>query len=164
MMKISTCQPYHAQIVSSRLIHMPDGKSVFKIYFVSIIGRDSPQKYEWAHSAYTREQFEQDLQGTTCKGIGFVIAFPHITKVFRFSPVNETVLDVSEYRTQTWQPLDCSRGDGSHEFACYAETIIASQEHTAWANAANLDEYLGSRCHQSDFPVIRHDKLADYWN
>ena len=65
---------------------MPDGKSVFKIHYISIMGRDKPELYEWEHSPFTQLDFEQFFLSGAHEGIGFVTAFPHISKIFRFSP------------------------------------------------------------------------------
>ncbi|MCJ7433362.1 MAG: hypothetical protein MUO77_07735 [Anaerolineales bacterium] len=45
-MQISTCRPYHAKAVGQNLLQIPDGKSVFKGYYLSIMGRDKPEEYE----------------------------------------------------------------------------------------------------------------------
>jgi len=57
-MQIAACKTYHAQSAGTRVLRMPDGKSVFKIYFVSIVGRDKPEDYEWLYSLYTQDEFE----------------------------------------------------------------------------------------------------------
>ncbi len=49
----------------------------------------------------------------------------------------ETILDVSEFDTDGMTPRDCARDDGSHEFACYAEAVLAADEYRAWAKATN---------------------------
>lgn len=162
-MLMTPCRPYHGRTHHSKIITMPNPKSVFKIYYISIIGRDQPELYEWEHCPLSPEQFEETLRSGPHEGIGFIIAFPHITKVFRFSPGAETVLDVSEFQTTGMRPKDGSRGDGSHEFACYAESMIAADEHEAWAKAATIEEYLAFRLARLDFPVTSQTKLADYW-
>jgi hypothetical protein len=162
-MLIQNCKSYHAQTVGQRLLKMPDGKSVFKLYYLSINRRDRPEQYEWGHCRQTQPDFEKNfLAGGYC-GLGFVTAFPHVTKIFRFSPYAETSLDVSEFQTDGMRPLDCTRDDGSHEFACYAETVIAAAEHAAWAVAATVEQYLSFRCAQVDFQIANHQKLAAYW-
>ena len=87
-----------------------------------------------------------------------------ITKVFRYAPEVETVVDVRELHTATLDEMDCNRGDQYHEFACYAESLIAADEYRAWAKANSVDEYLQFRCSLSDFPIVNHNKLSDYWN
>ena len=142
---------------------MSDGKSVFKIYYISIVGRDRPEQYEWEQSPHTQADFEKAFLTGKHEGVGFVIAFPHVTKVFRFSPGAETVLDVREFDTAGMRPKDCSRSDGSHEFACYAESVISAAEYEAWASATAIDAYFAFRCHRTDFPVVSNTKLAAYW-
>ncbi len=162
-MNIAKCRTYHACLANQNVLRLPDGKSVFKIYYLSIIGRDKPEAYEWAHSPLNQKDLEMRILSSGHGGIGFITSFPHITKIFRFSPKNETVLDISEYHTENLQPMDFSRGDGTHEFACFAESVISAEEYQAWASAKTVDEYLAFRCQQTDFPVVSHTKLADYW-
>jgi hypothetical protein len=163
-LSIAECRPYHAQASGQSLLRMPDHQSVFKIYYLSVVGRDNPAQYEWKFCPLSKEDFEKALIQHGLEGIGFVTAFPHVTKIFRFSPYKETILDVSEFRTPDLQPLDYAHGDGTHEFACYAETLIAAAEYTAWAGAESVDQYLAFRYHQADFPVRSETKLAAYWN
>ena len=162
-MHIAECKPYHAQTIGQNILRMPDGKSVFKIYYLSVIERNRPEEYEWQYSPCTQEHFEKTFLGGDHEGLGFVIAFPHVAKIFRFSPGQETLLDVSEFHTGAMRPRDCSRKDGSHEFACYAEAVIAAAEYGAWARAKTIEEYLAFKCDKSDFPVVSHVKLATYW-
>ena len=162
-MEIAACRPYHAQTVGQNVLRMPDGKSVFKVYYLSIIGRDQPERYEWQHHHRTQAAFEEAFLSGGHQGLGFAIAFPHVAKIFRFSPYMETILDVGEFDTKGMLPRDSSRGDTTHEFACYAEAIIAAEEYGAWAKAATVEEYLAFRCEQADFPVARNTKLAGYW-
>ncbi|MDA0745434.1 MAG: hypothetical protein O2954_02890 [bacterium] len=162
-MKIATCRSYHGITSSVNLLHMPDGKSAFKIYYLSIIGRDKPELYEWEHCAPSTEQFEETFRASSHEGIGFITAFPHITKVFRFSPVMETVMDITEMNTNDLEVRDCPRDDEYHEFACYAEAVIAAEEYHAWAKATSVDEYLKFRCTIEDFPVASNTKLATHW-
>jgi hypothetical protein len=162
-MQISACRPYHAQAVGQNLLQMPDGKSAFKVYYISVIGRDKPELYEWKHLSWTQASFEKTFLVGGHEGVGFVTAFPHVTKIFRFSPYGETILDVLEYSTKDMQRKDCSRADTSHEFACYAEALIAADEYRAWARAKTVEEYLSFRCSLTDFPVVGNTKLAAYW-
>jgi len=143
---------------------MPDGKSVFKVYYISVIGRDRPELYEWQRSPRTTADFERMFVAGGHEGVGFVICFPHVTKVYRFSPEGETILDVREFDTESMTDRDCSRSDGYHELACYAEAAIAADEYRAWARAATVEEYLAFRSDAADFPVVSNDKLAAYWN
>lgn len=162
-MRIAACRPYHAQTVGRTIVRMPDGKSVFRIHYLSIVGRDKPERYEWQHCPLTQDNFETAFRLGGHEGIGFVTAFPHVTKVFRFSPYMETVMDVREFHAEDMRPLDSARGDGSREFACYAEAIIAAEEYHAWARAATVEEYLAHEGGKTDFPVFSNAKLALYW-
>ena len=163
-MKIVACKPYHAKRVDYRVFRMPDGRSVYKVYFLSIVGRDAPERYEWQHCGFTLDQFELEFRNGGYEGVGFVTAFTHITKVFRFSPLMETVMDVSEDDTRGLHRHDCSRGDGTHEFACYAEAMIAADEYAAWAKARTVEEYLPFLCPLNDFPVLSNIKMSEYWS
>lgn len=162
-MQIAACKPYHARLAGKKLLRMPDGRSVFKLYFLSIVGRDQPERYEWQRSPLRPEAFEQKLLSAPLSGVGFIIAFPHVCKVFRFSPQGETTLDVLEFNTPDLSARDSTRGDGSHEFACYAEAVIAADEYLAWAAAASVTAYLESFSAAEDFPVAENQKLARYW-
>ena len=161
-MLITPCRPYHSRTVRAGLLGMPDGKSTFKAYYVSIIGRDDPAKYEWEHSPVRIDDFAAQFTATGCPGIGFITAFPHITKVFRFAPAMETVLHVQAYNTADLSPLDLSRDEGYLEFACYAEAAIAADEYHAWAKAKTVEEYLQYLSSFVDGPVKSHTKFAEY--
>lgn len=163
-MQISPCRMYHAQTVGRSLLRMPDGKSQFKIYYISVIGRDKPELYEWRRCPRTHADFENAFLPGNHEGIGFAIVFPHVTKIYRFSPEGETILDVREFDTDGMTDRDCSRSGGYHEFACYAEAAIAADEYRAWAEAATVEEYLAFRTDASDFPVVNNAKLAAHWN
>jgi hypothetical protein len=162
-MNIAVCNPYHAVLSGWTLKKMPDQKSLFKLYYLSVIGRDRPEAYEWDHCPISQPEFEQVFTCGGHEGIGFVTAFPQITKIFRFSPQKETILDVQVFRTATMEPLEMGRGDGWGEFACYAEATIAAAEYQAWAKAASVKNYLDFRCRVEDFPVVNPAKLGFYW-
>ena len=162
-MQIAACRAYHGRTVGQDLLRMPDGRSAFKVYYISVVGRDKPELFEWQHCSCTRDCFAKAFLAGGYEGIGFVMAFPHVTKIFRFSPGMETILDVREFHTEGMRQMDCSRGDGYHEFACYAEAAIAADEYRAWANATTVEEYLTFRSHAADFPVASNTKLAEYW-
>ena len=162
-MKISPCKPYRSRTVDRRLCRLPDGKSAFKIYVVSIVGRDEPARYEWGLGPLSPADFEKKLLDSGLAGIGFVVAFPHIAKIFRFAPAMETVLHVRAFRPATLQPQDLGRDEGFVEFACYAEAAIAADEYHAWAKARTVEEYLEFRSGFADGPVAAEAKLAHYW-
>jgi hypothetical protein len=162
-MRIEACRIYHAKTAGRTVLRMPDGKSVFKLYYISVIGRPQPERFEWDRAPRTQREFEAAFLTGGHEGIGFVLAFPHVTKIYRFSPEMETILDVREFDTEGMTPRDCSRSDGYHELACYAEAVIAADEYHAWGAAASVEEYLGFQSDAADFPVASHTKLAAYW-
>lgn len=159
-MIVKPCRPYHGVDAGRTLVRMPDGRSAFKIYYVSIVGRDQPERYEWDRSDFTREAFEARFVRSGLSGIGFVTAFPHITKVFSFAPAMETVLHVQARETRTLEPMGLDRGDGWVEFACYAEAALAADEYRAWAGELTVDAYLESFSSEQDWPIADHAKLA----
>ncbi len=163
-MQVKACRTYHGKQVGRALLRMPDGKSAFKVYYISVIGRDTPELFEWRRCPRTPRDFEAAFLAGGHEGIGFVLAFPHVTKIFRFSPGAETILDVREFHTEGMRPMDCSRDGGYHEFACYAEAAIAAEEYRAWADAPSVEAYLASSSEIADFPIVSNTKLADYWN
>jgi len=163
VMHVKPCRPYHARTVRRQLCALPDGKSVFKLYFISIIGRDDPGRCEWEHAAISPEDFERDFIELGMEGVGFVTAFPHIVKVFRFAPSSETVLHVRAFHTTDLKPLDLGRQDSYVEFACYAEAAIAADEYHAWARAGSVAQYLEYASDFVDGPIADAAKMAAYW-
>ena len=163
-MNISPCNPYHAIIEDCRNLQLADGKSIFKVYFVSIVDRPTPEKFQWNLNSLTKDQAMDWLRSLDLEGIGFITAFPHITKIFRISPQNETLVNVAAFNTQTGQPLSLERPEGYTEFACLAEAVIATEEFKAWAEAQNVADYLAFTSTAKDEPVRSNHKLADYFN
>lgn len=163
MIEIKPCRPYHAKTIGKTLLKMPDGKSAFKVYFISIVGRDDRARFEWDHSALKSVDFQAAILKSGWEGIGFVTAFPHITKEFRFAPDAETILHVRAFQTRDLKPLDLGRGEQYLEFACYAEAAIAADEYRAWARAGDVKEYLRFFSDFEDGPVKSCAKLAAYW-
>ncbi len=163
-MKVSVCRPYHGRVVETALAEMPDGKSRFKVYFVSIVGRDQPERFEWALCGLTPAEFLKRFTAGGDEGIGFVTAFPHITKVFRFSPAAEILLLVKAFGTRDFAPIDLARGEGYMEFACYAEAAIAADEYHAWARSRTVPEYLGCWSGCREAPIVDHGKLRAWWD
>jgi hypothetical protein len=163
-MQIAACRSYHARTAGECLLRMPDGKSVFKVYYLSNIGRPTPEMFEWERCPRTPADFEAAFLAGGHEGVGFVLAFPHVTKVYRFAPEMETILDVREFNTEGMTHRDCGRSGGYHEMACYAEAVIAADEYHAWAKATSVNEYLGFHSTATDFPVVSHQKLGAYWS
>ena len=162
-MQVQPCRTYHSKTISRSLVRMPDGRSAFKLYLVSIVGRANPERYEWDRAPMRPTEIEALFRASASEGIGFVIAFPHITKVFRFAPSAETVLHVRAFNTPELTTLDLAREDGHMEFACYAEAAIAAEEYAFWASAKTVEEYLARFSAFEDGPIARHDKLSAYW-
>ena len=162
-MDVKPCRSYRARAAGRAVVHMADGKSVLKIYFLDITGRDDPARYEWGAGTYAPAEFEADFRRTRTEGIGFVTVFPHISKLFRFAPSMETVLHVRAFQTRTLAPLDLAREEGAMEFACYAEAAIAADEYHAWAAAETVQEYLDFFSQFEGGPVVSHTKLAEHF-
>ncbi len=140
-----------------------NGGHVFKIYYVDIYGRSEPERYEWDLCGRPRQSLIEGLAQAGVEGIGFVVAFPHITKVFRFAPSAETVMHVKGYRTESFKEMDLAREEGYVEFACYAEALIAADEYRLWAEAASVSSYLEMRSEWDSAPVRDNTKLARHF-
>ncbi len=163
-MNISPCRPYHAVVDSRRGLDMPCGRGMFKLYFLSIVGRDAPERYEWSRCPLTPDAFSDRFLDTDTAGIGFLTVFPHITKVFVYAPAAETLVNVKAFHTQTFEPIDLGREGGYMEFACYAEAALAADEYAAWAEADTVREYLGYWSPFVEGAIANHAKLAAYWS
>lgn len=163
-MQIKPCQPYQAILAGTLLARGPDNKSAFKIYYISIIGRAEPERYEWPAGKEAKDLFAGLFLKKALEGIGFATAFPHITKIFRFSPAAETVLDVRAFRTSDMAPLDLGRADNYLEFACYAEALLAAAEYRLWARAKTVAEYLSAFSSFDDGKIVSNTKLADHFS
>jgi hypothetical protein len=174
MQPVKPCNTYHAVLSSHELWRGADGKSAFKVYFCDIVGRKEPARTVWAQCGLAKADSSSEalakvdfLKGLgkieSAEGVGFVTAFPHVMKVFRFGPEAETNCNVRGWSTMDLKPLDLARSDGYVEFACYAEAAIAAEEFAYWAAAKSVEEYLGRFCRSADWPVAQNDKLAAYW-
>ena len=165
MQPVKPCDTYHAVSAGKDVLRGADGKTVLKVYFINIIGRSDPSKVVWAECGLAKEDFLKALAETDgAEGVGFVTAFPHITKVFRYGPEAETVVNVRAWSTKDMAPLDLSRSDGYVEFACLAEALIAADEYRLWAEAESVAAYLEKWSDWADGPIVRHDKLGVYWS
>ena len=164
MLPIQPCNTYHAVLSSRELYRCSDGKSAFKVYFCDIVGRKEPARTVWALCGLAKADFMKSLgKVESAQGIGFITAFPHITKVFRFGPEVETNCHVRAWSTPEMKPLDLARGEGYVEFGCLAEAAIAAEEFAHLAAAKSVEEYLGKWAQSSDWPVARNDKLLAHW-
>jgi len=139
-----------------------NGPHVFKVYYVDITGREHPERYEWALCGQSRDAVLDRLRAAHIEGVGFVVSFPHITKVFRFAPSAETIMHVRAFRTPDFEPIDLQREEGYLEFACYAEAIIAADEYRFWAEARTVEEYLRRTSEWRDAIILDHTKLGSY--
>jgi hypothetical protein len=164
MQSIQRARPYHARLKERALLAADDGRSAFKVYCLEIVGRSEPQRYEWDACGRTVGGFLRELRASCPAGIGFATCFPHITKVFRYSPDAETVLDVRGLWTPTLQPASLERPEGYVEFACLAEALIAADEYRYWAEAATVEEYLSLWSGFGEAVVRRNRKLLLYWD
>ncbi len=161
-MKIEKCGTYHAKIEECELVNMPDGKSAFKVYFVSIVGRDNPARTEWSLCGLDKHEFIESFKKSGEEGVGFLTAFPHITKVFRYAPKSEILQHVRAFDTKTGATISLERGDYM-EFACLAEALLAADEYAAWAAAHSVEEYLAFTSSVKDAPVQDNAKLRRYF-
>lgn len=161
MHAIKPCNSYAARPAGIDLYRI--GRSAYKVYFVDIYGRPEPERYEWDRCGRGRQSVIESLRKVNLEGVGAVVAFPHITKVFRFAPSAETIMHVCGYWTPDFAPVDLQREDGFVEFACYAEAIIAADEYRFWAEAETVDQYLGQWSEWVDAPVRNCRKMGLYF-
>ena len=143
---------------------MPDGRSRFKVYFLSVIGREQPHLFDWQSCDDTPDDLTNRLVNSGIQGVGFITAFPHITKIFRYSPRAETVVDVRCLDTRSFEGISSDRGEGYSEFACYAEAVIVADEYHAWAAAKTVPDYLEVFSTSTDYPFAWPGKLTTYWH
>jgi len=164
-MEVKPCRSYHGRVVDRRLLESADGRSAFKLYFVSITGRAEPERFEWERSPLDPRRVEAALRDLSLEGVGFAVLFPHIAKCFRFSPEAEIVLDVQAFDTSdNLAPLDLNRGEGWLEFACYAEAALAADEYRAWAESASVADYLAYLSPFTDAPILSHTKMGEWFS
>lgn len=162
-MTISAAKPYYARLDRTELLKLPDGKSVFKVYYASLLGRENPAQYEWSKDDLDSGSFANKLTHAGLQGVGFITAFPHITKAFRFAPSSEILLHVRAFNSRTMLELSLARDDAHVEFACLAEALIAADEYRCWAAARSVEEYLKYFSTQGDMQIVDFSKLAAYW-
>ncbi len=160
MQEVKPCNTYAAR--PSGVATYCDGPTVYKVYYVDIYGRQEPERYEWDRCELPRATAIEHLATAGVEGVGFVVAFPHITKVFRFAPSAETVMHVRAFRTTDFAPLDLQREEGYLEFACYAEAVIAAAEYELWARAKTVEEYLEGTWPGAEARIADHTKLRRY--
>jgi hypothetical protein len=161
MQPIAPCQGYAARPAGRALYE--NGPHAFKVYFIDLTDRRQPELYVWERCGRDRESVLAGLKRAGVEGIGFVCAFPHIVKAFRFGPESETVLNVRAFRPADFAELDLARSDGYVEYACLAESVIADAEHRLWARAGSVAEYLGQWVDWPPVAVADQGKLARHY-
>ncbi|MEI6500720.1 MAG: hypothetical protein WCP21_06795 [Armatimonadota bacterium] len=158
---IKPCNTYAARPSGTALYR--NGKSAYKLYYVDIYGRANPERFEWELNGCPRESVLEHLARLNVEGIGTVLAFPHITKLFRFAPSAETLMHVRAFHTPDFGEVDLTREEGFVEFACYAEAIVAAEEYRFWAEAHSVDEYLHRWAQWSDAPLVDCAKMSRHF-
>ncbi|MFP3903064.1 MAG: hypothetical protein ACLFWB_02360 [Armatimonadota bacterium] len=161
MHEIEPCKPYTARPAGTSMYRL--GDHAFKVYYVDITGRDDPERYEWDECGRDRTEVIDSLTAAEIEGVGFVVAFPHITKVFRYAPSAEILQHVRAFDTADFSEIDLRREDGYLEFACYAEAIIATAEYRLWADAGSVKEYLAQWTEWEMAAIADNEKLARYY-
>jgi hypothetical protein len=149
--------PYKSKVIGTKLVESPKTFS-FKVYFVDLLGREPRNKYEWEHSGLNQGKFLEKLETILPEGVGFVTAFPHITKAFQFGPEPETNLYAQAYHTQSLERISLKHGK-STEIACAAEMEIAADEFAFWAQATDVDSYLKQFSGKGTTEIKDHTKL-----
>ncbi len=160
-MIVKPCNTYAARPAGQRF--WQHGPSAFKIYYVDIYGREHPERFEWAPCGLDQAVVPAALATLGVEGVGFVIAFPHIVKVFRWSPQAEILLLVKAFKPADLSPILLDRDEGYVEFACLAEALIAADEYRLWAAATSVAGYLAQWSSWADTPIVDHAKLRRYW-
>ena len=161
MTPIEPCQPYAAR--PSGRARYENGPHVFKVYYIDIPGREHPERYDWDRCGRERESVPAGLKRAGVEGVGFVCAFPHIAKVFRWAPSVETVLHVRAYQPEDFAELDLGRDGGYLEYACLAESMIADGEYQLWAGAPTVDAYLAGWVDWGAVVIASEGKLGRYY-
>lgn len=160
MLPVQPSMPYASRAVGTARLDLPDG-SAFKVYYLDIVGRPEPQRFEWAASGRDRAAALEQLRVAGIVGVGFVCLFPHIAKVFFFGEGCETNLYALAFRGDPFQPapLDYARGV---EIGCAAEVEIAAQEFALWRKAKTVEEYLATCVDPPPCGFENHAKLREY--
>jgi hypothetical protein len=161
MHPVQACPTYAARPAGRA--RYESGPHAFKVYFIDITGRTPPDRFEWDRCGHARESVVAGLERAGVEGIGFVCAFPHIAKVFRFGPESETVLQVRAFRPADFVELDLARSDGYVEYACLAESVIADAEFRLWAGARTIAGYLAEWTDWAPVAVADPGKLRRHF-
>ena len=70
MTQVLSCESYHGISAGQAVLNMPDGRSVFKLYLLSIIDRDEPVLYDWASSRFSMSEFKVLFCERGYEGVG----------------------------------------------------------------------------------------------
>ena len=151
---------YTSRPVGVALLRLSD-KSAFKVYFMDIVGREEPEKYEWEASGRDRGAAMEQLKGAGLTGVGFICLFPHIAKAFFFGECGETNLYAQAFRGDPFRPsaLDYARGV---EVACAGEMDVAAREFALWRKCATVEAYLSEFVVPEECGFANHGKLREY--
>ena len=84
----------------------------FEVYCLSVIGKEQSHLFDWQSCDYTSDDFENRVH-SGIQSVGFITAFWRITKVFRYSPQTEMVVDVGYPDTRSFKSVSSDRGGGA---------------------------------------------------
>lgn len=152
--------PYKSRVNMKILLKLSEN-SVFKVYFLDILNRDNREKYEWKYSINSPNKFLDKIKELNPVGIGFIIVFPHIFKIFRFGFETETNLYYKSFNTLTMEEINL-RKDSWIEMSCLGEIAIANEEFNFWAQKATVESYLELFSKSSEEEIKNHTKLNQY--
>jgi len=161
MEPVRLCDGYAAR-PSGRALYT-NGPHAFQVYYLDIVGRTRPEAYEWDRCGRDRDSILAGLERAGVEGVGFVCAFPHIAKVFRFAPSSETTLHVRAFRPLDFADIDLAREEGYAEYACLAESVIADGEYRLWARVESVDAYLREWVDWAPAAIADHTKLTRHY-
>ena len=71
-------------------------------------------------------------------------------------------MDVGYLDTRSFEGASSDRAGRCHEFACYAEAAIVTDEYPAWAAAKTVSDYLEGFSASTDYPFAWPGKLSSY--
>ena len=60
-MKVQPARSYCGAVTPGSLLRGTDGKTAFKLYYVDIVGRAEPARYEWQHCGMSKSEREQAM-------------------------------------------------------------------------------------------------------
>ena len=157
---VQPVNPYTSRPAGTAMLRLDDG-SAFKVYFLEIVGRDQPEKYEWQACGRDRQAAVAQLRDAGISGVGFICLFPHVAKVFFFGECAETNLYATALRGDPLRPspLDDARGV---EIACAGEMDVAAREFALWRRCETVEDYLAESVEPETCGFANHAKLGQY--